>query len=63
MKEKLVLTAFVFVILASALSGCCNRCKNQQPISSVPPATAGQESFVASAPDQSSTYTARNAIK
>lgn len=66
MNKKIMAVVFVFALMAQGLSGCCNRCKNQPGPTSVIPASsmAGQDqSYAPSAVDQSSTYTARQAIK
>ncbi len=40
MKQKMLFTALVLMILVVGLNGCCNRCKNKVD-SSVPTAVAG----------------------
>ena len=62
MNKKMVCLIFVFALMVQSLSGCCNRCKNKVD-SSLPTAQAGQVPYAATAVDQSSAYTARNAIK
>lgn len=62
MNKKMFCLVCVLVLIAQSLGGCCNRCKNKSE-SSVSTAGAGQVPYAATALDQSSTYTTRNAIK
>lgn len=62
MNQKMICFMFVLVLIAQSLSGCCKWCKNKQE-SSLPATGAGQVPYAATAVDQGSTYTTRNAIK
>ncbi len=61
MKRHMFLTAFVLMILAVALNGCCNRCKNK-PDGYVPTAAAGQGAYAGGSQDQAVSYS-RQATK